>query len=110
MDYASISKSTIKHLYSSYASLQDSPLSQELQSLLELRVSQINGCEYCCILHKTEAIKLGVTANKINALEQFRDSNDYSDAEKEALSWAELLTELDTVESSYDVFTQVTVR
>ena len=97
MDYTNISKSTINHLYSGYASLQNSPLSKELQVFLELRVSQINGCEYCCILHTTEATKLGITVDKINDLEQFRDSNDYSDAEKEALSWAELLTKLDKI-------------
>jgi AhpD family alkylhydroperoxidase len=97
MDYAKISRDTISHLYSGYTSLQNSPLSKELRALLELRVSQINGCKYCCNLHKTEAIKLGVTVDKINALEQFIDSNDYSDAEKEALSLAELLTKLDNI-------------
>jgi AhpD family alkylhydroperoxidase len=97
MDYPNISRDTISHLYNAYASLQDSSLSKELQALLELRVSQINGCKYCCVLHKTKAIKLGITTGKINSLEQFIDSNDYTDAEKEALSWVELLTKLDNI-------------
>jgi AhpD family alkylhydroperoxidase len=96
MDYAVISKETIGHLYNGYSSIKNSPLPQSLRALLELRVSQINGCNYCCNLHKTEAIKLGVDEDKINHLEQFLDSPYFSDVEKEALSWAELLTSLKT--------------
>ena len=97
MDYANISRDTISHLYSAYASLHDSPLSKELRTLIELRVSQINKCKYCCNLHRTEAIKLGVSLDKVNALEQFINSNDYSNEERAALSWAELLTKLDNI-------------
>ena len=97
MDYVTISKDTINHLFSGYASLQASPLSKELRAFLDLRVSQLNGCKYCCNLHRSEAIKLGVALDKINALERFTDSNHYSDAEKEALSWAESLTKLDNI-------------
>jgi AhpD family alkylhydroperoxidase len=97
MDYATISKDTIDNLYSGYANLQNSSLSKELLVFLELRVSQINGCKYCCNLHKMQGIKLGIAIDKINALEQFINSNDYNAAEKEALSWAERLTKFDDI-------------
>jgi len=97
MDYAKISKETIGHLYNGYASLANSPLSKELRVLLELKVSKINGCNSCCTLHRTEAIKLGVTEEKINNLENFSELPCFSNAEKEVLSWAELLTKLNDI-------------
>jgi AhpD family alkylhydroperoxidase len=95
MNYAKISKDTIGHLYAGYKSLNDSPLAAELKALLELRISQINGCDYCCNLHTNEALKLGVSKDKIESLLKFATSSLFSDAEKEALQWAESLTRLD---------------
>lgn len=94
MDYSKISKDTMSNLYAGYTSLGDSPLSKELKALIELKVSQINGCSYCCDLHSAEATKLGISIDKINALKNFANSADYSNSEKEALSWAECLTKL----------------
>jgi AhpD family alkylhydroperoxidase len=95
MDYAKISKDTMGHLYEGYKSLHESPISSELRALIELLVSRINGCEYCCNLHKNEALKLVVDENKINNLFEFNSSSLFSYAEKEVLSFAESLTKLD---------------
>lgn len=95
MDYTKISKDTIGHLYAGYKSFNASPLAADLKALLELRVSQINGCAYCCNLHRNEAVKLGVNQDKIESLSEFTASSLFSDAEKEALKWAESLTRLD---------------
>ncbi|MDF3047196.1 MAG: ydfG [Candidatus Midichloriaceae bacterium] len=95
MDYEKISKDTISHLYSAHQSLKVSPLAADLKELIELRVSQINGCTYCCNLHTNGSLKLGVSQEKINKLFEFATSNLFSDAEKEALKWAESLTKLD---------------
>lgn len=74
--------------------MHDSPLAAELKALMNLRVSQINGCAYCCNLHTNEALKLEVSKDKIENLPQFMTSSLFSDAEKEALKWAESLTKL----------------
>ncbi len=95
MDYTKISKDTIGYLYAGYKSLNESPLAADLKALLALRVSQINGCGYCCNLHANEALKLGVSKDKIESLPEFATSGLFSDGEKEALKWAESLTKLD---------------
>ena len=95
MDYAKISKSTIDHLYSAYGSLKASSLSSELKSLIELYVSSMNGCNYCCNLHKNEALQLGISENKLDSLFEFAESDSFSNAEKEALNWAKSLTKLE---------------
>lgn len=95
MNYAKISKDIVNHLVAARQSLKDSPLSQNLRVLLELRVSQINACSYCCNLHTNEAIKAGISNHIIESLPEFRKSPDFTEKEKEALAWAEDLTKLD---------------
>jgi AhpD family alkylhydroperoxidase len=95
MDYTKISKDTIDHLYAGYKSFDASPLAPDLKVLIDLRVSQINDCGYCCNLHTNAAVKLGVSKDKIESLPDFSASSLFSDAEKEALKWAHSLTKLD---------------
>jgi len=61
MDYEKISQETVTNLYRTYHSLKKSPLNATIRSLLELRISQINGCEYCCEVHTQDAKKAQVT-------------------------------------------------
>lgn len=95
MDYAQISKETISLLHKSYNSLKNSPLNQQLIVLIELRVSQINGCTYCCQIHSEEAKKLQIPLEKLNALTTWQTSSLFSKEEKITLHWAEALTHLD---------------
>jgi AhpD family alkylhydroperoxidase len=95
MDYTKISKDIIGHLYAGYKSFNDSPLAPELRVLIELYASQINGCGYCCNLHTNEALKLGISKDKIESLAEFTTSVLFSDGEKEALKFVESLTKLD---------------
>jgi len=95
MNYPKISEETVQLLFSARKSLENSPLSEELKILLELRVSQINGCKYCIELHSREAVEKGIDPHKITELETFASSSYFSEAEKEGLSWAETLTNLD---------------
>lgn len=95
MNYIEISKETISLLHKSYASLSQSPLKQTLRTLVELRVSQINGCKYCIGLHTQEAKKLNIPLEKINTLHTWCVNEMFSPEERAALHWAETLTHLD---------------
>ena len=95
MNYEEISRDVVSSLYKSYDSLKSSPLDQNLRILIELRVSQLNGCAYCCTLHTQEAEKSGIELSKIKNLPQWKESNLFSSAEKVALAWSESLTKLD---------------
>ena len=92
MNYAEISKETVSHLYKSYGSLVNSSLDQQLRALIELRVSQINGCAYCCSLHTSEARKHKIPQKKLDELAAWETSSQFSTKEKLALDWAECLT------------------
>lgn len=92
MNYAEISKETVDFLYKSRASLSKSPLSPSLRILAELRVSQINGCAYCCSLHTDEARKLGVQQEKLDILTAWHNSTSFSEEERLVLQWVEAVT------------------
>ena len=95
MNYAEISKETIGFLYQSRASLNKSPLNAAIRIIAELRVSQINGCAYCCRLHTDEAKNLGLEQEKINHLSIWRNSSSFTEEEKIVLKWVESVTSLD---------------
>ena len=82
----------LKSLYDVEAYLRKSTLEPELRELIKLRVSQINGCAYCIIYHRRDALKLGVAERKIHLLNAWREASEYSDRERAALAWAEAVT------------------
>jgi AhpD family alkylhydroperoxidase len=65
-----------------------------LRALVELRVSQVNGCGYCVDLHAREARDRGESQQRLDALPVWHDSPFFSDREKSALAWAESLTRI----------------
>jgi AhpD family alkylhydroperoxidase len=74
--------------------VSESPLDPELQQLVKLRASQINGCAYCTQLHINESRHMGIAAPKIDLLAVWREAGVFSEREKAALQWTELLTRL----------------
>ena len=67
-------------------------IDDRLRALIELRVSQINGCAYCVDLHTTEARKAGETTQRLDCLTVWREVSFFDKAEKAALAWAEAVT------------------
>jgi len=60
--------------------------------LIKVRVSQLNQCAFCIDMHAKEALKLGETAERLYGLSAWRDMPMYTDLEKQALSWADLVS------------------
>jgi len=71
-----------------------STLDPELQQLVKLRASQINGCAFCTQLHLNEARHMGIAAAKLDLVAVWREAGIFSEREKAALAWTELLTRL----------------
>ena len=69
-----------------------SVLDPELQQLVKVRASQINGCAFCTQLHLNEARHLGISSPKLDLLAVWREAGIFSEREKAALAWTELLT------------------
>ncbi len=66
-----------------------------LRSLVQVRISQINGCDFCVDLNSFLGLGRGIAENKLRALPQFEDSTPFSEREKAALAYAEAATRSD---------------
>lgn len=71
-------------------------LEPELQQLVLMRVSQINGCAFCLDMHSKDARADGETEQRLYLLPAWRETTLYSEREQVALAWAEEMTELDS--------------
>ena len=65
-----------------------------LRALVEIRVSQINGCGYCIHVHTQEARAAGETQARLDALGRWAVGAFFTAAEKAALAWAESVTDV----------------
>ncbi len=73
-----------------------SSIDSRLKALVELRVSQINGCAYCIDLHSNEAREAGELQQKLDCLSAWKKSQLFSDREMAALHWTESVTHIST--------------
>ncbi len=69
-----------------------SPLPPELRSLVTVRVSQMNWCNFCVDLNSASVLQRGGEASRLADLATFESSMRFSAREKAALAWAEQMT------------------
>ncbi len=74
--------------------VRKSGLEESLIQLIDIRVSQINGCGYCLDMHTKDARAIGETEQRIYLLSTWREAPLYTARERAALAWAEALTEV----------------
>ncbi|BCW68523.1 alkyl hydroperoxide reductase AhpD [Arthrobacter sp. NicSoilB4] len=77
----------------------DAGLDQTLIELLNVRISQINGCAYCLDLHVGDAVKNGETAQRLAVLPAWRDTDLFTEKERAALTLAEAITNISDARS-----------
>ncbi|AVH60602.1 MULTISPECIES: carboxymuconolactone decarboxylase family protein [Streptomyces] len=69
-------------------------LDRILVELVNLRVSQLNGCAYCLSLHTRAALHAGETTQRLGVLPAWRDTELFTPRERAALALAEATTYL----------------
>lgn len=70
------------------------PLDHAILRLVEIRVSQINGCAFCLRMHATEAREAGVPQSKLDTVAGWADDPSFSERERAALQLAEEVTRI----------------
>jgi AhpD family alkylhydroperoxidase len=78
-----------KRIYGASLVLDQSTLPKSLRELVQLRVSQINGCGFCVDIHAKEAIANGETALRLNLVATWHHSSVFTEAERAAFALAE---------------------
>lgn len=79
-------------------------IDKKLRALVELRVSQINGCAYCVDLHSEQARAEGETRQRLDGIAVWRESPFFDDRERAALAWAEAVTRLPSTNAPDDIY------
>ena len=62
--------------------------------LVQLRVSQINGCSWCTLDHSTSLARAGESVERITCVAAWREAPFYTDEDRAALELAEALTRI----------------
>jgi AhpD family alkylhydroperoxidase len=63
-----------------------------LLELVKTRASQINKCAYCIDMHTKDARAAGETEQRLYALSAWRETPFFTERERAALEWTEVLT------------------
>jgi AhpD family alkylhydroperoxidase len=89
------------------ASAKESSLGPRLVELVNLRVSQINGCGLCIDMHWRDLVKQELEPRHLNAVAGWREAPFFSAREKAGLRWAEALNAIPRSAPTDDDFAEV---
>jgi AhpD family alkylhydroperoxidase len=84
-----------------------SSIEESIRELVELRVSQINGCAFCVDMHVKRATIHGERALRLHHVAIWRESNLFAPRERACLAWAEVLTQIPAQGVADEVYERV---
>jgi len=105
LNYAKIAPDALKAMLELEKYVHGSGLERSLYELVKTRASQINGCAYCLDMHTKDARRAGETEQRLYVLSAWRETPFFTERERAALEWTEVLTlisENDVPDSLYD--------
>lgn len=92
LPYFQLAPKSFQALLALSDTVQKSSLGVRLADLVFLRVSQINGCGYCIDMHWRDLIRQEVDPRHLNAVAAWREAPFFSERERAAFRWAEIVT------------------
>ena len=75
------------------ATAAEAGLERTTVELINLRVSQLNGCAYCLDLHTRKALRAGESPQRLGVLAAWRNAEVFTPVERAALGLAEATTD-----------------
>ena len=72
---------------------RSSPLAPVMRSLVTVRVSQLNWCAFCVDINAKTLLERSGSLDKLEALANWRDSDQFDQRERHALEYAEAMTD-----------------
>jgi AhpD family alkylhydroperoxidase len=69
-------------------------LEASVLGFVRLKISLMNGCEYCVRVHTAELKRANETAERVAGVGDWRGSEAYTKRERAALAWAEAVTNI----------------
>lgn len=102
-----LAQANMKAMIALSQSCKNSLLGPRLVELVQLRVSQINGCGVCIDMHWRDLIQQGADPRHLNALAGWREAPFFEPRERTALAWAEAVNALPHRDDTDAVFPQL---
>jgi len=93
-DFMKQSPELTKKLVELETLLAQTTIEEQIQDLVKIRASQLNGCAFCLDMHIKQATIRGERPLRIFNLPAWRESPLFSPRERAALAWAEVLTQI----------------
>lgn len=94
VDYQKQSPELFKKFVEFNMTFGHSSIEESIRELVELRVSQINGCAFCVDMHVKRATIHGERTLRLHHDAIWRESNLFAPRERACLAWAEVLTQI----------------
>lgn len=107
VNFSELSSDLFKKLYDLGMATKASPLGATILDLVNIRVSQINGCAFCLDMHSKQAKMHGERELRLYHVAIWRESPLFSEKEKACLEWSEAVTLLGPKGISDEVFQSV---
>src|SRR5215218_6365627 len=107
LDYSKAAPGSVQAMYKLQKYVDQSGLEHSLLELVKTRVSQINGCAYCIDMHTKDARAAGESEQRLYGLSAWREAPYYSDRERAALAWAEVVTNISESHASDEEYAAV---
>lgn len=79
-------------MYALHRATEGGPIESPLLELVKVRASQLNGCAYCLNMHTSDARKVGITQQQLDVLAAWREAALFTDRERAALAFTEVVT------------------
>jgi len=92
-NYQKLAPEAVQALLALDKSYAESSIGHTIIELVHIRASQLNGCIFCLDLHNKSARTRGERELRLYHLALWRESSLFSEKEKAALEWTELLTQ-----------------
>jgi len=94
INYAKVAPGVVETMLGLSNYLRKSGLDESLLNLVYLRASQINGCAFCIDMHWKDLRAAGENEQRLYGLDAWEESPYYSDRERAALAWTEVVTNI----------------
>ena len=94
VDIQAVQPEAYKAMFGLEAYMAKSSIEKNLQELVRLRASVINGCQFCTGMHSEAAAKLGESQERIDAISDWQASDLFSDKERAALAAVDDITNI----------------
>lgn len=103
-DYPRLMPELFQALVQQSHRIKETSLGKALVALVDLRVSQINGCAYCVDMHAREFLAADGDLQRLNSVATWHEVPFYSERERAALQWAESLTRMSVTHAPREDF------